>query len=119
MKKYLLGFLLFLTFIQPLVVNMLIYNAKQQTVHTISFKSPLKKAPSSNSFGLDTVLIDLDDDDNSEKELNDHQTDIFCQYDIQEAYLKEHATLASIKTAYAPLKHSNKPLYILWSVFRI
>jgi len=98
---------------------MLIYNAKQQIVHTLSFKSPLKKVPSANSFGLDTVLVDLDDDDNSEKELNDHQTDVFCQYDIQEAYAKSHSTLASIKMADAPLKHSNKPLYILWSVFRI
>jgi hypothetical protein len=119
MKKYLLGFLMLLAFIQPLVVNVLVYNAQERTFHNFAIKSPVKKLPATKSFGIDSIIIDLDDEEVAEADNKDYQTDLFCQANLEEAYVKVHSDLATLKSTSAPLKHSSKPLYILWSVFRI
>jgi len=119
MKKYLLGFLLLLVFVQPLVVNVLVYNTQAKTVHSFAFKSPIKKIPATKSFGIDSIIIDLDDEEVAEADNKGYQTDLFCQANLEEAYVKVHSDLAALKSTSAPLKHSSKPLYILWSVFRI
>jgi hypothetical protein len=119
MKKYLLGLLLLLAFVQPLVVNMLVYNAQARTFHSFVVKSPVKKAPTSKNFGIDSIIVDLDDDDVAEANNKEYQTDLFSQSNLEEAYVRVHSKLATLKSTSAPLKHSSKPLYILWSVFRI
>ncbi len=119
MKKYLLGFLLLLAFVQPLVVNMLVNNAQAHSLHTLIIKSPVKKLPATKSFGLDSVIIDLDDDEITEIETKEHLSDVYCQYNLDEAYLKTHTVLATLKSNEFQTKHSSKPLYILWNVFRI
>ena len=119
MKKYLLGFLMLLAFIQPLVVNVLVYNAQERTFHNFAIKSPVKKLPATKSFGIDSIIVDLDDDEVAEVDNKEHQTDLFYQSNLEEAYVRVHSKLATLKSTSAPLKHSSKPLYILWSVFRI
>ena len=120
MKKYLLGFLLLLAFVQPLVVNMLVYNAQAHSFHTLIIKSPVKKAPPTKSFGFDSVILDLDDDDEiTEIETKETSAEVYCHYNLDEAYLKQHTILATLKSNDFQTKHSSKPIYILWNVFRI
>lgn len=119
MKKYLLGFLLLLAFVQPLVVNMLVYNAQAHSIHALAIKSPVKKLPTTKSFGIDSVIIDLDDDEITEIETKEHSSEVYCHHNLDEAYLKQHTVLATLKSNDFQTKHSSKPLYILWNVFRI
>ena len=120
MKKYLLGFLLLLAFLQPLVVNLLVSNGQEHPVHILAFKSPIKKAPATKSFGLDSVIIDIDDDDefsDNERKQNDSK-DYFLQPQYCLAkYIKDNSVHSEKATITTP--HSNRPLFILWSVFRI
>lgn len=120
MKKYLLGFLLLLAFLQPLVVNVLVSNGQGHPIHALAFKSPVKKAPATNSFGLDNVILDIDDDDEfSENEGNENDSkDYFLapQYCLV-YYNKDNAVHSEKAVINTP--HSNRPLFILWSVFRI
>lgn len=119
MKKYFLGLLLLLAFIQPLVVNVLVYNAHGYLFHGLTIKSPVKKAPASKSLGVDSVIIDFDDDEVNEEENKDSSTDLYCQYNMNDASFYAHSPLTTLKGTALQFKHINKPLYILWSVFRI
>ena len=120
MKKYFLGFLLLLAFLQPLVVNVLVSNVKEHPFHTLSFKSPFKKAPATKSFGLDSVILDIDDDDEFSE--NEKKSIDSKDYYLQPAYcLSVYKKDNSINKARANTisSYSNRPLFILWSVFRI
>lgn len=117
MKKYLLSLLLLLAFLQPLVANVVFYNTQDHQIHNISIKSPIKKIPSSKSFGLDSILIDLDDDDITESE--NANSDWYYQKNSHFIRSWANFELVTLKPSSPKLKHSSKPLYILWSVFRI
>lgn len=120
MKKFLLGFLLLLAFLQPLVVNLLVSNGQEHQLHTLAFKSPIKKAPATKSIGLDFVILDIDDEDefsNNEGNENDSK-----DYFLQPAYcfaIYNNDNSAHSEKATVSTPHSNRPLFILWSVFRI
>ena len=120
MKKYLLGFLLLLAFLQPMVVNVLVSNGQGHPLHTLAFKSPVKKAPATKSFGLDNVILDIDDDDEfSENEVNENDSkDYFLKSQYCLGYYNKDNSVHSEK-ATINITHSNRPLFILWSVFRI
>lgn len=119
MKKYLLGFLLLLAFLQPMVANVLFYNTQGHQIHGIAFKSPIKKAPTTKSFGVDSILIELDDDDISETETETNHSEWYCQNNDHLINNWSNTELVNLKYSSTKLKHSSKPLYILWSVFRI
>ena len=119
MKKYFLGFLLLLSFIQPLAVNMLVSNAKGHSLHTFALKSPTKKLPATKTLGIDSVLLDIDDDENTDSEVQ--KQDAYF-YSLQSSFgrnLSFSVIKNSVKAHLAFTEIPSKPIYILWNVFRI
>lgn len=120
MKKYILGILMLLAYLQPLVVNALVFETNNNKFHHNDQNDFSKRQPVGKNFELDAVVADFDDEDESpETELKHINADEYIQRSFEIAYLNYHDTTASLKSKETQLKHSTKPIYILWSVFRI
>lgn len=116
MRKYILGVLMLLAYLQPLVANALVFNTNDSFFHLNSPSHFSKDLPSSKSLMVESILIDIDDDD----ELSEPSSDLCLLDNINSAafnaqIIKSNQTIA----VDSKIKHSSKPLYILWSVFRI
>ena len=109
-----------LAYLQPLVVNALVFDNNSHLKSPITQSNISKTQPIEKALSVEAIFVDLDDEDDfSESETKNVNTDIYCQCSFIDAYLKVHSTLATLNSTDFQLKHSSKPLYILWSVFRI
>jgi hypothetical protein len=120
MKKYILGILMLVAYLQPLVVNALVLEINTNVFHHNNPYDFSKSQPVGKNFELDAVVGDFDDEDESPETVLKHiNADVYIQRSFEIAYLNDHDTTASLKSKETQLKHSTKPIYILWSVFRI
>ena len=108
-----------LAYLQPLVVNAFVFNINQKTPTNTKNAHFTNNLPASQAFFVESVLLDMDDDDdilasekkNTVSDLYKNTTFLSCLFIIN----KERNNF----TIYSPKYPVNKPLYILWRVFRI
>lgn len=120
MRKYVFAILLIFVFMQPLVSKALVYNntpysIKAHTEHSIS-----KSSPTTPGLLMENFIAELEDEDEFSDSYNlSSANELFIEK--QFGSIKYNAVNASIHlNGYlTPYSIASKPLYILWSVFRI
>jgi hypothetical protein len=120
MKKQLLGILLILLFLQPLVSNALAYHSIHNPAlvsHKLNFSKGNSSLP---NCLMETLVLEAEDEDElfeAENATNPTVLIFSNQYKENKFFPQKLAIhFNSINTQY---RSATKPLYILWSVFRI
>ena len=113
MKKYILGILIILTCLQPFVANALLLNPIVNASFT-KYVSKISKS-TSNQRQESVEAIVLDEDEEDEEQLSSTDLLAVTSY-LHKVYFKERQSKLLFDTK---IQHSSKPLFILWSVFRI
>jgi hypothetical protein len=120
MKKFLLGILTLLLFLQPLASKALAFNTASYPKNINFHQEFQSKKQESPSPIIENLVLDAEDEDEfSELETSSCEDTIVCQ-----AANLSYSSLCSKQAAITYSKEVsracyNKPLYILWSVFRI
>ena len=113
MKRYLVGILIILTCLQPFVANALLLNPIVNASFTKYVPKISKSTSNQHRESVEAIVLDEDEED--EEQLSSTDLGSITSF-ILKVYFKEKPTISLFTTK---VKHSNKPLFILWSVFRI
>ena len=120
MKKYVLGILLVFVFMQPLASRALAYHNAANSTCILSTSSFSKENSNKSGLIAEGCILDADDED----EFSDSEP----KNNISEFVLENHiytnrfifSTHTFLNKTYTYVdRNASKPLYVLWSVFRI
>lgn len=118
-RRYILGILMLMAYLQPLVVNALVFNINEKTPSNTNNSHITNNPPAKHAFLVESVLLDIDDDDDllvSEKK--NTESDLYKNT----IFLHSSFTINKARVHFIEYPHKypvSKPLYILWRVFRI
>jgi hypothetical protein len=120
MRKYVFAILLVFVFMQPLVSKALVYNNTPFSINAHTERSISKSTPTTPGLLMENFIAELEDEDEFSDSYNLSSVNELL-VEKQFGSIKYNAVNASIHlNGYlTPYSIASKPLYILWSVFRI
>jgi hypothetical protein len=119
MNRYILGIITLLFFLQPLATKAIAFNAASFPINNISHQQLQSNNQESPHLLIENLLLDAEDEDEFFEQENNSSEDIIVCLPARITY----STLFSKQDAIFYIQDASpansKPLYILWSVFRI
>jgi hypothetical protein len=120
MRKYVFAILMVFVFMQPLVSKALVYNNTCYSTNALTEKIISKSNPSTPALLVENFIAELDDEDEfSASENKSNVNELIIQNQFCSTKYKAVNASIHLSSYLTPYSCASKPLYILWSVFRI
>ncbi len=120
MRKYVFAILLAFVFMQPLASRALAYNNTPYPSNALTKLSISKNNPSTPSLLVENFIAELDDEDEfSDSENKSSVNELILESQFGSAMYNASNPTIHLNSYLTPYSCASKPLYILWSAFRI
>lgn len=120
MRKYVFAILMVFVFMQPLVSKALVYNNTPYSINALTEKIISKSNPSTPGLLVENFIVELDDEDEfSASENKSSVNELMIQNQFGSTKYSAYNSTIHLNSHLTPYSSVSKPLYILWSVFRI
>ena len=120
MRKYVFAILMVFVFMQPLVSKALVYNNTPYSINALTEKIISKSNPPTPGLLVENFIVELDDEDEfSASENKSSVNELMIQNQFGSTKYSAYNSTIHLNSHLTPYSSVSKPLYILWSVFRI
>ena len=120
MRKYVFAILLVFVFMQLFASKALLYNKTQYPANALTEKIISKSNPSTPDLLVENFIVELDDEDEfSASENKSSVNELMIQNQFGSTKYSAYNPTIHLNSHLTPYSSASKPLYILWSVFRI